>query len=175
MTERAGLFDFKAQKANLAALFSQTDWADVALFVGPNAERFRSTWEKMKARVEAGGNVNVWGFCWPALFLTFAWFFYRKLWAAGLVVLILPTAIGTLLDNAPASVAAMIALAMYAKSFYLLHAVRRIGRIRGEGGGDAQIAAAGGISIPGAIAGGLLLLLGLAGFVLSVMAQVNAR
>jgi hypothetical protein len=173
MTERVGLFDFKAQKANLATLFGQTDWTDIAWFIGPNAERFRPTWEKMKARIGDGRSAVIWGFSWPALFLGFAWFFYRKLWAAGLVVLVLPAAIGVLLDNAPGSLAAMIALAMYANSYYVQHAVRRIVRIKAEGGGEKEIAAAGGVSVAGAIVGGVLLLVGLAGMAISVMAQVN--
>jgi hypothetical protein len=46
---------------------------------------------------------------------------------------------------------------MFARSLYAHHAVARIAAIRERGGDDAEIARAGGVSLAGGIAGGIVL------------------
>lgn len=154
-----------AHKAQKLSAYRSASWEEMAAFIGPNAERFRPAWEKLRDRAAAGDGRPGLAVSWPALIFTFAWFFYRKMWLLGLAVLVLPTLLGMLLDNMPASMAAMIAVAMFGKGLYLQHAARRIAATKAGGGGIAEIGKAGGVSVTGAVIGGAMLLLSTAGMI----------
>lgn len=156
MTSKLGFFDFAGQKARQGDLLRRSDWKEIATFIGPNAETFRSTWNRMGERAEDGRSTWVWGYCWPALILGFAWYFYRKLWGAGLFILVVPIVAGVISGSGILSFAVMIAIAMYARSYYISHALRRIEEVRSHGGSSRALAEAGGISVAGGIVGGIL-------------------
>ena len=141
------------RKARLRELWSDTSWEDAAAFIGPNAGRFRKAWEKQRMLMLDKGGGIAWSFCWPALLLSFVWFFYRKQWFAGAVILILPPVLAYLLPGSAGSFVGIdVALAMMAKSVYMHDVVSKIAKVKAAGGDSAAIAAAGGISWPAGIA-----------------------
>ncbi|HEX8645151.1 MAG TPA: DUF2628 domain-containing protein [Allosphingosinicella sp.] len=165
MTERPGLFDFAAQKARSQGLWQRTSWDEIAAFIGPNADRFHSAWEATRAKFAGGRGGIAFGFCLPALLLGFAWFLYRRMWMFGAMLLVLPIALSYLLDSPGGSIGLSIAMSLFGKSLYVQHAVAKIGALRDRGAGDDEIAAAGGTSLAGGLAGGLILAAGLGSLV----------
>ena len=79
------------RKAQVVELWSGVEWEDVAAFVGPNAEQFRGVWDKQKAMALAGRGGLALSLSWPALLFSFAWFFYRKMWLNGALLIIIPS------------------------------------------------------------------------------------
>ncbi len=63
--------------------------ADLAIFFGPNADRYLEVYAGM--RFPGKGKWN-----WAAFLLTFVWFFYRKMYAYGAVILFAPPLIAYL-------------------------------------------------------------------------------
>ncbi|WP_380787593.1 DUF2628 domain-containing protein [Sphingomonas sp. R86521] len=160
----------RRREATIAA-WANSDWDDVARFIGPNAERFASAWEKARTKMTTAGGGLTFTWCWPALFFGFAWFLYRKQWAVGVVLIILPLVIGYFF-SVSAGGGAAIFIAMIAKSTIAQDAVTKIAKIRAAGGGNAEIAAAGGVSVMAGVLGGILLLVELAlGLIAAVMDQ----
>ena len=162
------------KRAQSAAMWAASDWADVATFIGPNASRFERIWAKSRDQAMQKGAGFAQGFCWPALFLGFAWFFYRKQWAAGVALLVLPMLAGYFISAHGIGLGVSAASAVIAKPVYVQHAVTRIAAIRARGGGADDIAAAGGISIAGALIGGAIALLALAAIVFALVNGVPA-
>jgi hypothetical protein len=151
----------------------ESDWHDVATFLGPNAERFHTLWLKTRDNMVVGKASAVWTWCWPAFFLSFAWFFYRKQWAIGAVLLLLPVGLALIFDLPSGGLIGIgIVIAAQAKSFILQDAVSKIARIKAAGGGEAEMAQAGGVSITGGLLGGAAIALGLLAVVLSMGATV---
>lgn len=157
MSGRPGLFDFAGQRERTKRLWQAVSWEELALFVGPNAERFRDAFERTRPKMLAGHGGVSFGFCWPALLFSFAWFFYRKMWAAGLALLVVPPALGFFIDSRGGALGVMIAISLFARSLYVQHAVSKIGAVRETGGDDDEVAAAGGVSTAGGAVGGLIL------------------
>lgn len=157
MSGGPGLFDFAGQKARTLDLWQRISWDEIAAFIGPNADRFRGAWEGTRAKMDRGRGGIAFGFCLPALLFGFAWFLYRKMWLAGVLLLVLPAALGLLFGSGGGSAGLAIAVSLFAKSLYVQHAVARIGTLRDEGADDDAIAAAGGVSIAGGAIGGLIL------------------
>lgn len=175
MSTRPGLFDFEGHKARSIAAWSQTDWADIATFIGPNAARFEANWAKTREKIVEKGNGVTFGFCWPALFFSFAWFFARKQWATGGVLLVLPIVLAMLLDtHGSGGLGALIVIAMIAKSMYLQAVVPKvhdiIGALPAGTARDDALRAAGGISMPGAVVGGIILAFALTMIIMTIMA-----
>ena len=155
------------KRAEGAALWAESEWRDVATFIGPNAHKFEVVWVKTRVQSMAKGAGFKIGWCWPPLFIGFAWFLYRKMWGFGALLLVVPVVVGYLLPGGGA-IGLGVAFAMMAKSIYVQHAVVKIAKLRARGAGDAEIAAAGGVSVAGGIIGGVIL--GVA--VLSVIAAL---
>lgn len=153
------------KRAEAAAMWAASGWADVAGFIGPNAHRFERVWAKLRGQSLEKGAGFAQSWCWPALLFGFAWFFYRKMWAVGAVLMVLPIVLGYFVSSNGAAIGLAAASAGLAKSVYIQHATSRIAKIRSAGGGEADIAAAGGVSLAGGIIGGVLLALALAGVV----------
>jgi hypothetical protein len=65
----------ESKRERIFRLWRESDWADVEAFLGPNAGRFRSAWEKTREKMTAERPEVAWTWCWPALFFGFAWFF----------------------------------------------------------------------------------------------------
>ena len=156
----------ETRRERAVRLWRESDWAEVAAFLGPNAHRFEGAWAKTRDKMAERGAGIAWSWSWPALLFSFGWFFYRRQWAIGAVLLILPIALALLLERAPGTLGAFIVIAVMGKSLVVQDAVNRIAKIKEKGGGMAKITAAGGVSIPGAILGGLILAIGAAGVLL---------
>ncbi|HEX7854008.1 MAG TPA: DUF2628 domain-containing protein [Sphingobium sp.] len=161
--------------ARVQAQWEITSWEDMETFIGPHAGHFEKTWIKLRQGVAIKGYANAFGFCWPALLFGFAWFFARKQWAVGALIVILPILFAILFQGLPggAMTGISIAMASFAKSLYLQTSVPKVARIIEDSVSgserDARLRAAGGISVPGAIGGGILLALMLASAVYAVM------
>jgi hypothetical protein len=157
MSERPGLFDFAGQRTRTKRLWEAITWDEVALFAGPNAGSFRGAFERTRPKMLAGHGGVSFGFCWPAFLFSFAWFFYRKMWAAGLALLLVPPALGYFIDSRGGAIGVLVAISLFAKSLYVQHAVWKIGGVRERGGDDEAVAAHGGVSLAGGAVGGLIL------------------
>ena len=57
-------------------------YADLEVFFGPRADTYVEIYDRVKEKKRA--------LCWPAFFLSFVWFFYRKMYLQGAVWLVLP-------------------------------------------------------------------------------------
>jgi hypothetical protein len=168
MSARPGPFDFAAQKERNVARWTDVGWDEVAVFMGPNAERFHGAWSQTRDKVLAGRGGMAFGFCWPAFLFGFAWFFYRRMWLAGQLLIVVPLALALLVDSPGASIGTTVAIALFAKSLYAQHAVAKVAAASERSVSEAEPAAAGGVSIPGAAIGGLILASGLAWSVYAV-------
>jgi len=147
------------RKSRTLAIWSETTWEEVAAYIGPNADKFRSTWEKQRnfALAQSSGKI-AWSFCWPAFLLSFAWFFYRKQWFIGAMLIVVPVVL-SYFTSAGGSVGVGLVLACMAKSAYLQDAMPKIAKVKEKlPPGDslmAALAAAGGVSRPAGIIGGI--------------------
>ncbi len=160
-----GLF---AISAEAEAIFDRPDQervrADLAEFFGPNGEAYLETYEKMRASTRRRHSVLSWS--WPVFFVSFAWFFYRKQYVLGALVVLLPIVLGYLIGGG-GSGGAFAAIAMIAKPSYVRAALDRLAkadelRLVGEERAEYLRRAGGVSSIAGGVAGialaGLLVL-----------------
>lgn len=141
------------------AVWAESDWTDIAAFIGPNADRFHGVYERGREKALAKGVGNVVSWSWPALFFGFAWFFYRKQWAIGAVLLIVPILIAYFFDIGGGLGGVAIVMAMFAKSFIVQDAVTRVAKLKSQGATAADLTTAGGVSVPAGVVGGILLAL----------------
>jgi hypothetical protein len=131
---------------------------DLAAFFGPNAEKFIEVYEKM--RVSTGSRramPRIWS--WPVFFGYFIWFFYRKMYGYGAMLIFLPVIMGYLVGYGGSS-AMGIVFAMWAKGTYVNGALRRVYKADQLGlSGDERhgyLQRAGGISLIAGIFAGLI-------------------
>lgn len=148
------------RKAQHQRLWSETPWDDVAAYIGPNAEKFRAVWEKQRAVIAKKGSGIAWGFCWPVFFFSFVWFFARKQYLMGAILVAFPIILYWIVPSATSSLGGVgIAIAMMAKSFYLQDAMAKIAKIVAALPPNADrehaLAQAGGLSLPAAGISGL--------------------
>ncbi len=163
-----------SKRQQAAEAWATTDWDDVARFLGPNADRFLAVWQRTREKLLAKGTGNAVGWSWSAFVFSFAWFLYRKQWVAGIVLIAAPLTIVYLGASPGGGIGVGIVMAIYAKSFLLQDAVLKIARIRSRGGGDAEVAAAGGVSRIGGLIGGIVWLLSAAAVIVSTVLRVRA-
>jgi len=129
------------------------------LFVGPNASKYIKTY---RAIVEGDG--RAWSFNWVVLLAGLPWFFYRRMYLAGIGILILPILLAVLFPGfAQAGIPGFAAvLAVMANRWYVNTAIARIDKIRAlDLPPDEQakrIYLAGGVSIAGAVFGAVIVL-----------------
>ncbi len=148
--------------------------SDLALFIGPNVEKFASVFGS------AGGRRSGRWTCWPGFFFPLAWFMYRKMYGWAALACALPIFAGVLdfgvFQRLLMSAPSFIGLA--GRRIYVLQAQRTIARVRAAGQGQPEeelrqaLARAGGVSAAGAIVGGAVMLCAL---VVGVIAGVKAR
>jgi hypothetical protein len=85
---------FAERKEKYLALFQEANQervrADLRTFFGPRAEVYLETYDKMRAR--DGKFPMTWH--WTAFLTVFPWFFYRKMYAVGAVLVLLPVVLG---------------------------------------------------------------------------------
>lgn len=146
------------------ALFGRVDQAslrqDLAAFFGPEGEAYLDTYEKMRASTRRNHAVFAWS--WPAFLLFFAWFFYRKQYAVGAVLLVLPLALALVLGVGSGALATV--AATFAKPNYVGAALTRIAKADALGLSGAErfdyLQRAGGVSdVAGILAGGVYALM----------------
>ncbi len=135
---------------------------DLKVFIGPNAEKFRSVRTKIR------GKGNVLGWCWPAFFFAFAWFFYRKMYVEGAGLLLLPIIYTLIFPDSNLEFPFGLVLVTGAKYWYLRKATKKIEKISQRTSSNEtkrqQLQMAGGVSVAGGVIGGAIyaVLVGLA-------------
>jgi len=146
------------------ALFDRVDQAslrqDLAAFFGPDGEAYLDTYEKMRASTRRNHAVLAWS--WPVFFLFFAWFFYRKQYALGVVLLVVPLALAVVLGSGSSALA--IVAATVAKPNYVGSALTRIAKADALGLSGAErfdyLQRAGGVSdVAGILSGSVYALM----------------
>ncbi len=140
---------------------SRSDDADLALFIGKNAERYLSRFRKFRGGSEDSFNVT---WHWPAFFFSFWWMLYRKLygWAALVFFLGCVPYVGLIM---------MVVFGISANYLYYRHAKRRVAELRAGPGTDvekaAALARAGGVNNVAVVVAPLLLV-----FVVAILAAI---
>lgn len=135
---------------------------DLRLYLGRDPEPYVAFWE----RIAASGQPFVWSWTlWGALFPV-PWLFYRKLWAFGATLVLLPVLLDALTDiGLQASLAAGLLVGLVGKALVVERAERKTREINALGlvtqDAIARLRRAGGVSVPGAALGTLLMLAGL--------------
>jgi hypothetical protein len=131
--------------------------ADLSLFFGPRAETFLHTYEKMRSDTRARRSLpTTW--CWPVFIGSFTWFFYRKMYVLGALLIFLPLIFAYLFGSAGGST--WLLFAMWAKGLYVNSALERISKADQLGLTGAErsnyLQRAGGVSVPAGIFAGLI-------------------
>jgi hypothetical protein len=134
--------------------------SDLALFVGPNVEKFVSFFGSAGRR-----RISRWA-CWPGFFFPVAWFMYRKMYGWAALACALPILAGVMNFGPfrPALAGLPTLVGVLGRRVYLAGARRTIARVRASLSGRPEeelretLAHAGGVSIPGAIIGGAIVL-----------------
>ena len=144
---------------------SEVTPALVALYVGPNSDKYLAMYAKMKEKDPDLRSLAM-GWCWPVFFVPIPWLLYRKQWGIAAAIIILPIVVAYLFpDLAIGSGAIGLVLAILAKSVYVKFAASRIrGILATETDPDLRriaIVQAGGVSVPGAIIGTVVLIAGI--------------
>jgi len=151
----------RAKKAAYLDLMDEVDQtrvqADLATFFGPRAEVFLDTYEKMRSATGTQRKQpRTWS--WPVFLGSFTWFFYRKMYAYGAMMIILPIVLGYLFGSAGGALP--ILFAMWAKGWYVSTALNRIVKADTLGLTGAErtdyLQRAGGVSLPAGIFAGLI-------------------
>ncbi|MGE5506787.1 MAG: DUF2628 domain-containing protein [Actinomycetota bacterium] len=153
VTTYQGLFDHSDQAAIQA---------DLRAYFGPNADRFIALYEKMRGR-EPAKRFGARSWNWPAFFLTFVWFFYRRQWVYGIGVIVLNLVLAFVAGSAAGAIVGgmcgILANTLYVQKAMMAVAAADQAGLAGEAR-VAQLQAAGGVS---KLAGGI------AGFVLAAL------
>jgi hypothetical protein len=127
---------------------------ELATFFGPNAHVYIDMYDKMRA---GDGSWACRSWSWPIFFGSFSWFFYRKMYGAGAVMLFVPMILSYLLGSTGAG--ASIFFAMVAKGLYDDAALARITKADQMGlqGADRHdyLQCAGGVSLAAGVLAGL--------------------
>ncbi|MEO0500594.1 MAG: DUF2628 domain-containing protein [Pseudomonadota bacterium] len=152
------MFGTNEKQQALLADIASVSWDEMAAFIGPGARFFEGPFSRMKAGAMEG-KIPFWvGFSWAALFFTFAWFWYRKMWLIGAAFLLTPIAFALLLPDVNGVTTGIAgAAAATGKRTYLTLGVQRIVAEReGRDLKNGFLYPSGGVSIPGALLGGFV-------------------
>ncbi|MEM6902837.1 MAG: DUF2628 domain-containing protein [Pseudomonadota bacterium] len=147
------------------------DW--LLVYVGPNPKPYAATYRRMVKKRK----IAIFSWSFAALFFTFAWFVYRRMWLLAAVLIGLPFLMANVAPVIFANVFAAAPLigALMGKGFYLNRAFRQIYAIEQMAIDDAEkhelIRQAGGISIVGGILGGIAVMTGV-GMLLIMLAAL---
>jgi hypothetical protein len=173
--DNAGARPRRGHKPSHRDLFDAPDqWrirGDLKTFFGPNT--FVATYEKMR-RGTGARRISPRTWSWPVFLGSFTWFFYRKMYALGAMLIFLPLLFTYLFGSVGG--ATWIFFAMGAKGFYVNSAVRRIVKADQLGLAGAEredyLRRAGGVSLPAGIFAGFIFAFALA---LAIMAVIGSR
>jgi hypothetical protein len=145
--------------------------ADLMTFFGPRADVYLDTYQKIWFDRRIGhAHARTWS--WPVFFGSFTWFFYRKMYAYGAMLILLPIMLDYLFGSAGTVLA--IVFATRAKNMYVTYALGRIVKadklgLRGSERAD-YLERAGGVSLTAGIFAGLIY-----AFILAVMVLAIGR
>tara|TARA_Y100000588_G_scaffold201336_2_gene214942 strand:- start:2 stop:697 length:696 start_codon:yes stop_codon:yes gene_type:complete len=134
------------------------DW--LLVYVKRNPKPYAKTYLRMVEKRKL--SLLTWSF--PAFFFSFAWFFYRRMWVIGIVILALPEILGQF--STEMATGALFAIpfvsGVMGEGLYLNRAFRRIYRIDQSAETDEEkhisVEDAGGVSYVGAMLGGIMLM-----------------
>ncbi|PWB83761.1 MAG: hypothetical protein C3F11_04925 [Methylocystaceae bacterium] len=142
--------------------------ADLKLFVGSEADFFLRLW---RAQCEGSGGREP--LHWASVLAPIVWFLYRKMYLTAAALTIAPVIVSFVFHSDALSKALPVALAVMGgmgPRIYVLCAQRTIAEIRGRGLSEeearATIVKAGGVSLPGAAIGALIMV---AALILSIV------
>ena len=143
-------------------LFDEVDQdrvlGDLTAFFGPHAEPYLKVYEKMRAGAARNRTFPM-TWSWPVFFGAFIWFFYRRMYLVGAVLILLPIVL-SLLAGPTGGGGGMVAFAMLAKSIYVHSALLRILKADAQGLTGAErsdyLRRAGGVSPVAGVLAGLL-------------------
>ena len=150
-----------AAKERQLAIFRDPDQGrirnDLRTFFGPRADKFLALYERMRAGAETG-RISPMTWSWIVFFTTFPWFFYRKMYAWGATLIVVPIALALLFPSM--SGAGMVAFAAIAKTTYVNSALGRLRKADELGltgpERDDYLRRAGGVSPIAAVLSGIL-------------------
>jgi hypothetical protein len=153
-SSRFGIF-----RRDYSALFQRADQdrvhEDLRTFFGPRAEKYLAIYEKMRARNSS--NHASWN--WVVFLTNFPWFFYRKMYITGSLLILAPIVAAYLVGiGGQAGISA--AVAVSANSLYVTAAMRRLEKadalgLFGERRQD-YLKRAGGVSVVAGTLSGIL-------------------
>lgn len=126
---------------------------DLLTVFGPRAEKFLAVYDKMRAGSGFRRESPV-SWCWPAFFLPFVWFFYRKMYVVGALFVVLPFILDKIVGTGTSNVGLAITSGIYAKAWYVQSALGRVRKADAPGLAGAErteyLRRAGGVSVPAA-------------------------
>jgi len=133
--------------------------ADLRLYLGPNADSY----VHYRDRARAGSRPFLWHWNWWGFLFPVPWLFYRKLWAVGVALVLLPVLLDALYGFGTQMGIALAALiAAWGKPLVIERAERKVRQLDGLGLVSQHsiewLRRAGGVSLPGALLGALLTL-----------------
>jgi hypothetical protein len=132
---------------------------DLVAFFGRRGEVFLRTYDRMRAR-SGRRRLAARSWCWPGFLLSFAWFFYRKMYGLGAVLLFVPLGLAYL-GVGVSTLAFSIVMAGQGKPLYVRMAAGRIARADELGLAGSEradyLGRAGGVSPAGGVLGGVVL------------------
>ncbi len=169
MSEDRSIVDEPAQTSTGEALRED----DLRLYLGPNPGPYVVYWE----RARKSGHPFVWGWNWWGLLFPIPWLFYRKIWAVGAAVVMLPVLLDAMLGfGSEAGIILATLIAAGGKALVIERAERKSRAIDALGllsqDSIARLRRAGGVSRPGAAIGALMML---AVLILSLYDRLPAR
>ncbi len=130
--------------------------AELATFFGPRADIYLAVYETM--RTEKGYWAAHRSWSWPVFFGSFVWFFYRKMYGAGAMVLFVPMMLSYLVGGS--GIGSRVIFAMGAKAWYVNAALTHMAKADRLGlkGSDRYdyLQRAGGVSLPAGLLAGLV-------------------
>jgi hypothetical protein len=176
VTETLSPSRFAKFRQDYSALFQRTDQdricEDLRTFFGPRADKYLAIYEKMRA----GNRSYAPGWNWVVFFTTFPWFFYRKMYIFGSLLIFLPALAGYLF-GLTGNAGLVGALSVSANSQYVQSGMRRLQKADELGliGERRQeyLRRAGGVSIVAGTLTGILFALLMAAVVLGIYLEHN--
>jgi hypothetical protein len=115
--------------------------------------------------------------CWPVFFGSFTWFFYRKMYAYGAMLIFLPLVFGYLFGSVGGSTSLL--FAVWAKGWYVKYALERITKADKLGLTGTErtdyLQRAGGVSLTAGIFAGLIYAFILVVVVLAIAGRHHAH
>ena len=138
--------------------------AELETFIGPNAAPFMKVYDRLQqdAVASVGGRARFrfagGGFCVPAFFVGPVWFFYRKMWVIGAVIVGLLAVLAFLPLTSRVGLPLAFVMALMGRRIYVQHAIGLIQKARHtQGAMDSQACArAGGVSKAAGWVGGVI-------------------